>query len=147
MLFWLFIIILAVGISLFVVGNKEWDRKNHPFLYENDYKIGAVGIWTTGISALVLAVMVFILCGWYINLDAQVERNKEIYEGITYKVTSGACRDEFGLLSKEVVDEVQKWNEDVRYYKAAQRDFWIGIFIPNVFDQFETIDYEKYSRE
>lgn len=146
MLFWLFVIILAVGIGLIVVGSKKWDREKHYFLYKHDYDIGTVGNWTTGISAVVLVIMLFILCCQHINVDAYVEKNKEIYEGITYKVTSGACRDEFGLLSKEVIDEVQEWNKDVRFYKVAQRDFWIGIFYPNVFDQFETIDYESYNR-
>lgn len=146
MLFWLFVIILLVGVGLIVVGSKSWDREKHYFLYKHDYDIETIGNWTTGISAVVLVIMLFILCCQHINVDAYVEKNKEIYEGITYKVTSGACRDEFGLLSKEVIDEVQEWNEDVRFYKVAQRDFWIGIFYPNVFDQFETIDYESYNR-
>jgi anaerobic ribonucleoside-triphosphate reductase len=55
------------------------------------------------------------------------------------------CRDEFGFLGKEIIDEVQNWNEDIRYYKAAQDDFWVGIFHPNVYDEFETIDYDTYN--
>lgn len=146
MLFWLFVVSLSVGIGLIVVVSKNWDRKKHYFLYKHGYDIRTVGNLITGISAVVLVIMISILCCQYINLDAYVEKNKEIYKAIEYKVTSGACRDEFGLLSKEVIDEVQDWNEDVRFYKNAQRDFWIGIFYPNVFDQFETIDYETYNR-
>ena len=146
MLFWLFVIILLVGVSLIVVGSKSWDREKHYFLYKHDYDIKAVGGWITGISTAVLVIMLFVLCSYHINVDAYVEKNKEIYEGITYKVTSDACRDEFGLLNKEVIDEIQEWNKDVRFYIAAQRDFWVGIFYPNVFDQFKTIDYESYNR-
>lgn len=146
MLFWLFVIILLVGIGLIVVGINSWDREKHYFLYQYDYVIRTVGDLITGISAVVIVFMLFILCCQYVNVNGYVEKNKEIYEGITYKVTSGACRDEFGLLSKEVIDEAQEWNENVRFYKATQRDFWIGIFYPNVFDQFETIDYESYNR-
>ena len=89
--------------------------------------------------------MIIILCCQHMGVDGMVEKNLEIYDAIEYKVTSGVCRDEFGLLSKEVIDEVQDWNKDVRYYKAVQDDFWIGIFYPNVFDQFETIDYMSYN--
>ena len=60
---------------------------------------------------------------------------------------SGACRDEFGLLNKEVIDEIQSWNESIIYNQKMQNDFWVGVFCPNVYDQFETIDYEKYGRE
>ena len=89
--------------------------------------------------------MLFFIIGAHINLDAQIEQNKERYKALEYKVTSGACRDELGLLSKEVIDEVQEWNEDIKYCQEAQDDFWVGIFHPNIFDQFETIDYEKYN--
>ena len=91
--------------------------------------------------------MIIVFACNYIGVNAQVESNKERYNAITYKVESGACRDEFGLLNKEVIDEIQDWNEDVIYYKNIQKDFWVGIFIPNVYDQFETIDYTKYGRE
>jgi len=50
-------------------------------------------------------------------------------------------------LNKEVIDEIQDWNENITYYKNIQKDFWVGIFVPNVYDQFETIDYTKYGRE
>lgn len=75
------------------------------------------------------------------------KKSKERYNAIIYKVESGACRDEFGLLNKKVIDEIQDWNESVTYNKNIQEDFWVGIFIPNVYDQFEIIDYTKYGRE
>ena len=147
MLFWLFVIILLVGVSLIVVGSKSWDREKRYFLYKHDYDIKAVGGWITGISTAVLVIMLFVLCSYHINVDAYVEKNKEIYEGITYKVTSDACRDEFGLLNKEVIDEIQEWNKDVRFYQNIQDNFWLGIYYPNVFDEFETIDYESFEKK
>ena len=71
-------------------------------------------------------------------------QNKDLPE---YKVTSEACRDEFGLLSKEVIDEVQAWNEEIIRGKTMQHDPWIGAFVPDVYDQFELIDYTKYNKE
>lgn len=147
MLFWLFVIILVIGIALIVVGNINWDSDKHHFLYWHDGDIGGAGMIITVISGIVLIIMTTILCCSHFNVDAKVAANKERYTALEYKITSGACRDEFGLLSKEVIDEVQDWNEDVRYNQSAQYDFWIGIFYPNVFDQFETIDYEKYNTD
>lgn len=134
MLFWLVAVAFVAGIVMHVVAEKKrlWTLDNISF-----------GI--TLVFGIMLFFMIIILCCQHIGIDARVEKNFEIYNAIEYKVTSGACRDELGLLSKEVIDEVQNWNKDVKYYQAVQDDFWIGIFYPNVFDQFETIDYMSYN--
>lgn len=150
MLFWLCFIVLIVGIGLITVGNMEWfDAKNKltKFLYQNDYAIQTSGWITAVVSGIIMVIMIIAIACNYIGVNARVEKNKEQYNAITYKVESGACRDEFGLLNKEVIDEIQDWNENITYYKNFQKDFWVGIFVPNVYDQFETIDYTKYGRE
>ena len=150
MLFWLCLIILVIGIGLIIVGCIEWDyekNKLFDFLYDNDEPFKIIGGIMTIIGALVMVIMITIMSCNFIGVDARVEQSKEIYKAITYKVESGACRDEFGLLNKEVIDEIQEWNESVIYGQKMQNDFWVGIFYPNVYDQFETIDYEKYGRE
>ena len=150
MLFWLCLIILIIGIGLIVIGCIDWDyRKNKlfDFLYDNDDTLKFIGGITTFISGVIMMIMIAILCCTYIGIDATVEQSKETFDAITYKVESGACRDEFGLLNKEVIDEIQSWNESVIYNQKMQNDFWVGVFYPDVYDQFETIDYEKYGRE
>ena len=42
---------------------------------------------------------------------------------------------------QEIIDEIQEWNADVRFYQRIQDDFWLGIYFPNVYDEFTTIDY------
>lgn len=134
MLFWLTVFAFIVGIAMRIIMNKKrW------------WKLDCASFFTILVSSIVLVIMIIILCCQHIGIDARVEKNFEIYNAIEYKVTSGACRDKLGLLSKEVIDEVQNWNKDVKYYQAVQDDFWIGIFYPNVFDQFETIDYMSYN--
>lgn len=152
MLFWLCLIILIVGIGLVIVGKMKWfdtrnENKLRKFLYQNNCTIKSFGWGTVIISGIIMVIMIVIFACIYIGVNAQVERNKERYNAITYKVESGSCRDEFGLLNKEVIDEIQDWNEDVTYYKIFQKDFWVGIFVPNIYDQFETIDYTKYGKE
>ena len=152
MLFWLCLIILIVGIGLITIGKMGWfDIRNEnnlrKFLYQNDDTIEISGWVTVVVSGIIMVIMVIFLVCNYIGVNAQVEESKERYNAITYKVESGACRDEFGLLNKEVIDEIQDWNESITYYKNIQKDFWVGIFVPNVYDQFETIDYTKYGRE
>ena len=150
MLFWLCLAILIIGIGLTAIGCIDWEyekNKLFDFLYDNDDTLKFIGGITTFISGFIMIIMITILCCMYIGIDARVEQSKETFDAITYKVESGACRDEFGLLNKEVIDEIQSWNESVIYNQKMQNDFWVGVFYPNVYDQFETIDYEKYGRE
>lgn len=150
MIFWLCLAILIIGIGLIVVGCIDWDyekNKLFDFLYDNDDNLMVIGGVTTIVSGFVMIIMLTILCCMYIGIDARVEQSKETFDAITYKVESGACRDEFGLLNKEVIDEIQSWNESVIYNQKMQNNFWVGVFYPDVYDQFETIDYKKYGRE
>ena len=150
MIFWLCLAILIIGIGLIVLGCIDWDyekNKFFDFLYDNDDTLKFIGGITTFISGFIMIIMITILCCMYIDIDARVEQSKETFDAITYKVESGACRDEFGLLNKEVIDEIQSWNESIIYNQKMQNDFWVGVFYPNIYDQFETIDYEKYGRE
>ena len=150
MIFWLCLAILIIGIGLIVIGYIDWDyekNKLFDFLYDNDDTLKFIGGITTFISGFIMIIMITILCCMYIGIDARVEQSKETFDAITYKVESGACRDEFGLLNKEVIDEIQSWNESIIYNQKMQNDFWVGVFYPNAYDQFETIDYEKYGRE
>lgn len=134
MLFLLIVIGLVIGIAVSIAAKKK-----------HSWNLDNIGFGITLFFSILLVIAIVIMCVQYIGVDARVEKSLEIYNAIEYKVTSGACRDEFGLLSKEVIDEVQNWNKDVRYYQTMQNDFWVGIFYPNVFDQFETIDYMSYN--
>ena len=156
MLFWLCLIILIIGIALIIIGNIEWYNHLHEpkagiklkkFLYYNNGLFKCYGWITTLISGFIMLIMIVCITSVYIQANARVEKLKETYNALTYKVESDACRDEFGLLNKEIIDEIQEWNEDITYSKNIQRNFWVGIFIPNRYDQFETIDYTKYGRE
>jgi hypothetical protein len=74
---------------------------------------------------------------------ATIETDKIKYESLVYKVESGSYDNEDGSLRKDVLDEVEQWNEDVTSNKMLQRNFWIGIYIPNIYDDYKTIDYKK----
>lgn len=150
MLFWLMVIVLIIGIIVFVLGYKDWEYKKNKFSdFMSDHDEGII---RTGGAIIIIDgifLMIAIACMFcnFIGINAKVEQYEEKYNAIIYKVESGACRDDFGLLNKEVIDEIQDWNEDIAYKKNVQRDFWIGIFYPNVYDEFETINYERYNKE
>ena len=147
MLFVLFIIFLIIGISLLYIDNNyyglfEYKDKEHPMLrklYDFDV-FTLVGSITTIVFGFCIGISLFIMCGQHMKADAFVETSKETYKALCYKVESESIRDELGLLNKTIVDEIQEWNEDVVAYHELQNDFWLGIYYPNIYDQFETIE-------
>lgn len=130
MLFWSFIILFIVGIVLLKVFEFE-----------------LLGELVTTLSGLAIIISLFLIIGEYTTMDSYLEKSREQYRAITYKIESDACRDEFGLLNKEVIDEIQEWNKDVVFNQSIQDNFWVGIYFPNVFDEFETIDYESFGKK
>lgn len=142
----LFVIFTILGLVLNKIGQKEWNREKHPFLYWHDEKIEIGGLVLTCCSVMAIILMLFAIIISHSNVEARLEQRRETYDALIYKMESTTCRDEFGFFSKEVIDEVQEWNKDVRYYQTVQDDLWVGIFYPNVFDEFKTIDYESYNK-
>ena len=39
-----------------------------------------------------------------------------------------------------LIQDIIEWNQDVEFYQKYQKDFWIGPYIPNVYDDFKTIE-------
>lgn len=131
MLFWLFVFLTILGIIISCVS----------------YNFEEVGWLITLVGGMVTVISLVIIVGQFATVDSNLEANREIYKALTYKVESEACRDEFGLLNKEVIDEIQEWNKDVRRFQSIQDNFWVGIYYPNVYDEFETIDYENFKKK
>ena len=84
--------------------------------------------------------MTIVLLVSFIQVDAQEAALKTRQESIEYRVESGINDDVFNLLDKDIINEVKDWNEDLTMRKVWQRDFWIGIFIPNIYDNLDFID-------
>lgn len=133
MIFWIFVIALVIGIILFALSD------NCSFFYSWDL----FAIADIYISIIVIAIMGIIIATTHVTANGEKLANEQRYDSLIYKAGTESIRDEFGIANKEYIDEVQAWNEDVIKYKEWQRDFWIGIFIPNIYDDFETIDLEN----
>lgn len=43
---------------------------------------------------------------------------------------------------KEIYEKIAEWNTDLAFKKEAQRDFWIGIFYPDIYDEIDFIEME-----
>lgn len=131
MIFWIFVILLVIGVILLFADY---------YIGIDSFALEILAAATSLVSGIIVAIMLIVIISN--NFGAQGEKlsNQQTYDSLIYKSQTESIRDEFGIVNKEYIDEVQAWNEDIAKYKNWQRDFWIGIFVPNIYDEFETID-------
>ena len=131
MLFWLFVIVMVVGVFLIILDAH--------FLYKNNltFDIGMT-MALVGFVAVLTSSLIILLS--HIGLDAKVERSNARYESLVYQYENDIYDNDNDLGKKELMDDIQEWNEDVSYYKKLQYDFWLGIYCPNIYDRFEKIE-------
>lgn len=122
MLFWTFVIIIIAGFVLFT-----YDLENLGIA------ISAIGIFGIITSVVVLAIN-------YIGIDGYIAQMNTRYETLVYQYENDIYDNDNDLGKRELMVDIQNWNEDLSSRRERQRDFWIGIYIPNIYDQFEFIE-------
>ena len=132
MIFWIFVIVAVVGCAGYVIIDNLFGCDVSVF-FEIIAKISTV---ITCILLIIIIINNVSAVGGKVGLEQR-------YEALVYKSQTESIRDEFGLVNKDYIDEVQEWNENIASNQRMQRDFWLGIFIPNIFDDFELIDLDS----
>lgn len=115
-----FIVLIAI-----IICNGKIVSK---FLYDENVLILC---WFCSIALIAATLLISVrTIAENISAEGKYNANKQRYEAILYKLNTESVRDEFGLLNKEYVDEIQEWNIDYSKYKAYSENIWIGIMFP-----------------
>lgn len=128
MIFWLVLLSIVVSLGLAIYVEKRFCKYSWLFL--------AIAL----ISLIVTLVMLIDIIGSHTNVDAYVAENQMRYEMLVYQYENDIYDNDNDLGKRDLMEDIQEWNEDLAYYREAQDDFWVGIFHPNVYDQFEFIE-------
>ena len=128
MIFWLCVLSIVVCLGLAIYMEKRFCNYSWPFL--------AIAL----ISLIVTLVMLIDIISSHTNVDAYVAENQMRYEMLVYQYENDIYDNDNDLGKRDLMEDIQEWNEDLAYYREAQDDFWVGIFHPNVYDQFEFIE-------
>lgn len=128
MIFWLVVLSVVVCLWLAVYVEKRFSNYSWLFL--------AIAL----ISLIIAIVMLMNIIARNTNVDAYVAENQMRYEMLVYQYENDIYDNDNDLGKRDLMEDIQEWNEDLAYYRKAQDDFWVGIFYPNVYNQFEFIE-------
>lgn len=107
-----------------------------------DVGVGLTAILTT-MSGIAIVVSIAIMVNRYSHADADVAKYQKRYESLTYQYENDFYNNDNDVGKYELVSQIEYWNTDLAYRKTIQRDFWLGIYYPNIYDQFEFIKLDK----
>ena len=125
MIFWITLIALAVFAVLAVVFFDSWDFE-----------------WVSMLSTIIsvaFVIMLIVVIANNVGIEASIEAHKQRYESLVYQAENNLYENDNDLGKKELVNQIQEWNEDLARGKALQDDFWVGIFYADIYDEFDFI--------
>ena len=129
MIFWLVVLSIVVSRGLAVYVEKR-------FGYYYSWSFLAIAF----LSFLASIIMLVVIIVDNTNVDSYVAENQMRYEMLMYQYENDIYDNDNDLGKRDLMEDIQEWNEDLAYHRKAQDDFWVGIFYPNVYDQFEFIE-------
>lgn len=127
MLFWMFVIIFVIGCIVLIINNDIAE-------------MFAAALMTIALGGMFIGGIVMV-CN-FTGLDGTVASMKSRYETLVYQYENDIYENDLDYGKRDLIKDIQEWNENLTRKQANQRDFWIGVFIPNIYDQFEFIELE-----
>ena len=123
MLFWIWVILIVVGFLIFMIDG--WEN---------------CGTVISSLSLFCLLIAIVPLIDANVGVNGRVARLEARYESLVYQYENDIYDNDNDLGKRDLMEDIQAWNEDLAYHQKNQRDFWIGIYIPNIYDKFEYIE-------
>lgn len=124
MIFWIFVVILIGGIIWGVL--TDW--------------YSGPAWFTTGLSGVAVFVSLVILFLNQVGVDATIASKNIEYKSLVYQYEHDIYDNDNDIGKKELYEEIQNWNISLASTQKLQDDFWVGIYLPNIYDQFEFIE-------
>ena len=131
--------LLIIGILGLIAYDNDW------FKYEwTNYTMLIIGSIATVIAAIGIIGSGIVFGVNYLGVEGYVEKYNKQYETLVFQVENNLYKDDITEnATRELVKEIQEWNCDLAKNKINQYDSWIGIYIPDIYDQFEFISLDN----
>lgn len=133
MLFYLVVAALVISIIVLAIENKISGGCYD--IIANVFEVISV------VLGVVILFMTVAICMGNFGADADAAKYKERYDSLVYQYENEIYCDDNVVY--DLLADIREYNEDIAYYQEIQDDFWLGVFYPNVFDQFELIELDE----
>lgn len=133
MLFWLVVAIFIISIIVFAINNKICGGCYDAI--SNVFELLAI---VSGVAVLIMTIAIGL---GNFGADAKAAKYKERYDSLVYQYENEIyCDDD---VVYDLLTDIREYNEDVAYYQEIQDDTWLGVFYPDIFDQFKLIELDE----
>ena len=129
-----YLVVAALVISIIVIAIKNKISYDYHIIVDVSEVISII-------LGVVILFMTVAICIGNFGADAKAAKYKERYDSLVYQYENEIYCDDNAVY--DLLADIREYNEDLAYYQEIQDDFWIGIFYPNIFDQFELIELDK----
>lgn len=127
MLFIIFVLVTIIGIAIFC------------FIDDNNdigFAFGALGAIAVFVSVIIIAINSANVKS--VTVQLQVDYQKLILDISNSKEVE---------TDMEIFTRVASYNTEISEGKKSQRDFMVGIYVPDMYDQFKLINYGTLTPE
>ena len=131
MLLWTTLGLAVVGWLLYLIGGKIRKLRYHN-------RIEDIGGAMTLIFTFVLMLMLAFLGCEYIGTDADLAKNQQHRDFLVAQYKTGIY-DGSVLSQYHLLQQIDEWNCTLAEKQKLTHDYWVGIFVPNYWDDLEYI--------
>ena len=130
MLLWTTVGLFLVGILLYKIGSR--------FRRLRKRGIDNVGVGMMVIFGVILMFMLVMTSIDYIGVDAEMAKKQQHRDFLVTQYKTGvydsSVYSQYNLLQK-----IDEWNCDLAEKQKLTHDYWVGIFVPDYYDDLEYI--------
>lgn len=130
-------LLVAFTIALLLIGIVLYS-----FVGQRFYIAMFAGMFTIGITCLVLVFEIVIMLVANTEVSGKIASYEQRYESLVFQLENNLYNNDNDLGKKKLYNQIQRWNEDLARGKAMQDDIWLGVFWPDIYDDFEFIELE-----
>lgn len=143
MIFFAFLIGAAALFGIVFFTSRAMDRMPCGDRYIALSFFGTLSMILASLLVVVVIFMGIVILVENSGTDAKMEDLRQRGEILEYQLENDLYDNDNDIGKKELYSEIEDYNSTIIKGKRMQRDFWYGIFYPNIYDCLEPIDYKR----